>query len=130
MSWSDAAAIVGGLGAGILSGLVGIGGGQVFIPVMTFGFGASQVVAQGTSLAAIVPTALVGGATHVRQGTVDLQAALWLGAGGVVGGITGALIAVHVAGPFLVRIFGALLIVSAVLMWRQAGTIKQPAPVS
>jgi uncharacterized membrane protein YfcA len=125
VSWTDAAAIVGGLFAGVLSGLVGIGGGQVFVPLMTIGFGASQVVAQGTSLAAIVPTALVGGVTHIRARAVDVGAAAWCGLGGVVGGAVGALIAVHVAGPILPRIFGALLIVSAVLMWRRARAARE-----
>ena len=120
VTWFDVAAIVGGLFAGVLSGLVGIGGGQVFVPLMTIGFGASQVVAQGTSLAAIVPTAVVGGVTHIRHRNVDLNAALWTGGAGVLGAIIGALVAVHVAGPILARVFGALLIVSAFLMWRRA----------
>ena len=128
MSWLDVAAIVGGLFAGVLSGLVGIGGGQVFVPLMTLGFGASQVVAQGTSLAAIVPTALVGGVTHIRQRTVDVEAALWSGGGGVAGAIVGALVAVHVAGPILARIFGALLITSAVIMWRRARPAASTKP--
>jgi hypothetical protein len=131
MSWMDAAAIGAGLVAGVLSGLVGIGGGQVFVPVMTLGFGATQVVAQGTSLAAIVPTAMVGGITHIRQRTVDLDAALWTGLGSLLGGLVGALVAVHVAGPFLARVFGLLLIVSAVIMWRRmAHEPALPAPSS
>lgn len=120
MTWMDVAAIVGGLFAGVLSGLVGIGGGQVFVPLLTIGFGASQIVAQGTSLAAIIPTAFVGGYTHVRQKTVDLEAAVWVGGGGVVGAVVGALLAVHVAGPVLARIFGALLITSSFLLFRRA----------
>lgn len=125
MSWGDAAAILGGLLAGVLSGLVGIGGGQVFVPLLTIGFGTSQVVAQGTSLAAIVPTALVGGFTHIRQHNVDREAALWTGAGGALGAITGALVAVHVGGPILARAFGLLLIGSAVFMWRRVS--QEPA---
>jgi uncharacterized protein len=128
VSWLDAAAIVGGLFAGVLSGLVGIGGGQVFVPLLTIGFGTSQVVAQGTSLAAIVPTAMVGGFTHIRQKSLDVDAALWCGGGGVLGAIGGALIAVHVAGPILARIFGALLIVSAVIMLRRARTAGTSTP--
>jgi len=120
MTWMDVAAIVGGLFAGVLSGLVGIGGGQVFVPLLTIGFGASQIVAQGTSLAAIIPTAFVGGYTHVRHKTVDLEAAVWTGGGGVVGAVVGALLAVHVAGPLLARIFGALLITSSFLLFRRA----------
>jgi uncharacterized membrane protein YfcA len=124
VNWGDGAAIVGGLFAGVLSGLVGIGGGQVFVPLLTIGFGASQVVAQGTSLAAIVPTAVVGGVTHIRQHSVDLDAALWTGAGGVFGAIVGALVAVHVAGPILARLFGLLLIMSAMIMLRRA--LREP----
>ena len=121
MSWLDAGAIVGGLVAGLLSGTIGIGGGLAFVPILTIAFRTTQIVAQGTSLAAIVPTALVGGVTHIRQGNVERDAAIWTGVGGVVGAVGGALIAVHVAGPLLARIFGALLIVSAVVMWRRAG---------
>jgi len=130
VTWLDVAAIVGGLFAGVLSGLVGIGGGQVFVPLLTLGFGTSQVVAQGTSLAAIVPTAIVGGYTHLRQRSVDRTAAVWCGGAGVVGAVTGALVAVHVAGPVLARIFGALLILSAILMWRRARAASTPKPVT
>ena len=127
MSWQDLAAIVGGVLAGVLSGTIGIGGGLAFVPILTLVFRTSQIVAQGTSLAAIVPTALVGGITHIRQGNVDMTAALWTGGGGTVGAVAGALVAIHVAGPFLARIFGVLLIASAVIMWRRARTAKAPA---
>jgi uncharacterized protein len=121
VNWLDAGAIVGGLIAGLLSGTIGIGGGLAFVPILTIAFRTTQVVAQGTSLAAIVPTAMVGGFTHIRQGNVEHDAAIWTGVGGVVGAVGGAFVAVHVAGPLLARIFGALLIVSAVVMWRRAG---------
>ena len=132
MSWPDVAAIVGGLFAGVLSGLVGIGGGQVFVPMLTIGFGATQVVAQGTSLAAIIPTAVVGGATHIRERNLDLRAALWTGGAGVLGAIVGALVAVQFGGPYLARIFGALLVLSAVLMFRRARSARsaKKEPVS
>ena len=120
MSWLDVAAIAGGLVAGVLSGLIGIGGGLAFVPILTLGFRTSQIIAQGTSLAAIVPTALVGGVTHIRHGNVDARPALLTGAGGVAGAIAGALIAVHVSGPLLTRVFGVLLLISAFLMFRRA----------
>jgi len=126
VSWQDLAAIVGGVLAGVLSGTIGIGGGLAFVPILTLVFRTSQIVAQGTSLAAIVPTALVGGITHIRQGNVDMTGALWTGGGGAVGAVAGALVAIHVAGPFLARIFGVLLIASAVIMWRRARTAKAP----
>ena len=126
MNWLDAGAIVGGLIAGLLSGTIGIGGGLAFVPILTIAFRTTQVVAQGTSLAAIVPTAMVGGFTHIRQGNVERDAAIWTGVGGAVGAVGGAFVAVHVAGPLLARIFGALLIVSAVVMWRRAGAPSAP----
>ncbi len=113
MSWLDLLAIAGGFGAGFLSGTIGIGGGLLFVPTMTVGFRLSQAVAQGTSLLAIVPTAIVGGFTHMREGNVLLGPALMMGGGGVVGAILGALVAVEVPGPLLARIWGAFLVFSA-----------------
>jgi len=113
VSWLDLLAIAGGFGAGFLSGTIGIGGGLLFVPTMTVGFRLSQAVAQGTSLLAIVPTAIVGGITHLREGNVLLGPALMMGGGGVVGAILGALVAVEVPGPLLARIWGAFLVFSA-----------------
>jgi uncharacterized membrane protein YfcA len=112
VSWSDAVAIVGGFGAGFLSGTIGIGGGLLFVPTMTVGVRLSQAVAQGTSLVAIVPTAVVGGVTHLRRGNVLRVPALWMGAGGIVGAVIGALVAVEVPGPYLARVWGAFLVFS------------------
>ena len=113
MSWTDAAAIGAGLFAGFLSGTIGIGGGLAFVPIMTIGFRIPQQLAQGTSLAAIIPTALVGGITLLRQGNVRREAAIWMGGGGVVGAVIGALIAVDLPTSFLARLFGAFLLFSA-----------------
>ncbi len=127
MNWLDAAAVVGGFVAGVLSGAIGIGGGLAFVPILTIGFRTTQIVAQGTSLAAIVPTAIVGGVTHLRHGNVDTRAALLTAGGGVVGAIAGALVAIHVGGPLLARIFGVLLLFSAYLMFRRARAPRAPA---
>ena len=113
MTWTDVAAIGGGLLAGFLSGTIGIGGGLAFVPIMTIGFRMAQPLAQGTSLAAIIPTALVGGITHLRQGNVRRDAAIWMGSGGVVGAIVGALVATDLPSSFLARMFGAFLLFSA-----------------
>lgn len=132
MSWADVAAVAGGLVAGLLSGALGIGGGLAFVPILKIGFRTSQTIAQGTSLAAIVPTAIVGGVTHIRQGNAVLDAALWLGAGGVVGAVAGALVAVHLQGGLLARAFGVFYIGAALLMLRRAvdhqpGTVDSTA---
>ncbi|HKW60008.1 MAG TPA: TSUP family transporter [Candidatus Dormibacteraeota bacterium] len=120
MTWADAVAVAGGFGAGFLSGTIGIGGGLLFVPTMTVGLRLSQAVAQGTSLVAIVPTAIVGGFTHLRRGHVLLAPALLMGGGGVVGAVMGALVAVEVPGPFLARIWGAFLLFSAYRLTLQA----------
>ena len=120
MSWSDVVAIAGGLGAGFLSGTIGIGGGLLFVPTMTVGQRLSQAVAQGTSLVAIIPTAIVGGATHIWRRNVLLEPALMMGGGGVFGAVIGALVAVEVPGPWLARIWGGFLVFSAYRLAMQA----------
>jgi uncharacterized protein len=128
LSWGDAFAVLGGLAAGLVSGIVGVGGGTLFVPILTTGFRFTQHVAQGTSLAAIIPTAVVGGVTHAREGNVVRDAAIWMGAGGVVGAVLGALVAVHVPALLLARIFGVWLILNAVFLVRRGLAREQPPP--
>ena len=128
MTWSDVIAIAGGFGAGFLSGTIGIGGGLLFVPTMTFGLRLSQAVAQGTSLLAIVPTAIVGGVTHLRRGNVLVRQAAWMGGGGVVGAVIGALVAVEVPGPYLARIWGGFLVFSAYRLLMQGLRQSQKTP--
>ena len=112
--------IVGGFAAGFLAGTIGIGGGSLFVPTMTIGLGVSQAVAQGTSLVAIVPTAVVSTITHLREGNVLVKPALWMGGGGVVGGVLGALVAVEIPGPILARVWGGFLLFTAYRLALQA----------
>ena len=126
MSWTDVWLIVAGLAAGLVSGTIGVGGGVLFVPTMTVFFRISQAVAQGTSLVAIIPTAIVGGFTHFREGNVLVRPALWMGGGGVVGAVIGALVAVEVPGPILTRVWGAFLLFFAFRLGAQV--IKPAAP--
>ena len=128
MSWADAAAVVGGFGAGFLSGTIGIGGGLLFVPTMTVGLRLSQAVAQGTSLVAIIPTAIVGAFTHFRRGNVLSRPALMMGGGGVVGAVIGALVAVEVPGPLLARIWGGFLVFSSYRLTMQALKASEKTP--
>jgi uncharacterized membrane protein YfcA len=132
VTWGDALAVVGGLAAGILSGFIGIGGGTAFVPIMTVGFRFNQALAQGTSLAAIIPTAIVGGITHLREGNVLIGPALWMGGGGVVGAILGALLAVHVPGLILARMWGVFLVLMAFRLglgaWKKEKAVKAVPP--
>jgi uncharacterized protein len=127
VTWGDVVAIIGGFGAGFLSGTIGIGGGLLFVPTMTVGLRLSQAVAQGTSLLAIVPTAIVGGASHLLRGSVLRMPALVMGGGGVVGAVIGALVAVEVPGPLLARVWGAFLLFSAFRLALQAFRRAQEA---
>lgn len=113
----EALIVLSGFAAGVLSGTMGIGGGVVMIPIMVVGFGFTETLAQGTSLAAIVPISVVGAITHFRQGNVLVRPALWMGLVGAPLAAAGALLAQHVPGPELSRIFGAFLIFSAYRIW-------------
>jgi uncharacterized protein len=74
-----------GLLAGLLSGLFGVGGGTVIVPLLVLILGFDQRLAAGTSLAAIVPTATVGVISYGVHGSVDWVAALLLAVGAVAG---------------------------------------------
>ena len=124
MTWRDIVLIAGGFAAGFLSGTIGIGGGALFVPTMTVGIGVSQAIAQGTSLVAIVPTSLVSSITHFREGNVLREVAMWMGGGGVVGAVIGALVAVEVPGNVLARVWGAFLLFTA---YRLAAQALRPA---
>jgi len=96
--------VVAGLVMGILSAIFGVGGGQVVIPFMVLVLGADQHLAEGTSLAVIVPTALVGAWAHARRGFVSRRATGLLVVGGVVGAVAGALVAHQLDRPALVQL--------------------------
>lgn len=78
-----------GLAAGLLSGLFGVGGGTVIVPLLVLVLGFDQRLAAGTSLAAIVPTAAVGVVSYAFSGSVAWIPALILAAGAVIGAQVG-----------------------------------------
>lgn len=120
----SAAALVGlGLVAGVLSTLLGVGGGIVVVPALVVLFGVSPHLAEGTSLLVILPTALVGARGHGGRGVTDWHLGLLLGAGGVFGGLLGAQLALALPAVWLSRLFAVLLVAVAVRMLRQ-----RPAP--
>lgn len=77
--WNGAALVVVGVLTGTLSGLIGVGGGIVVVPVLMMMFGTSDLVAKGTSLLMMIPTAISGTIGNVRRGNVDLVAAATVG---------------------------------------------------
>ncbi len=109
MSYVLAACI--GLFSGISSGLFGIGGGIIMVPAMMFVLQTGIGTAIGTSLAVIVPTALVGACKHFLHGNVDWKLALSLAPMALVGGWAGAWLTTVMTPDQLKRLFGALLVV-------------------
>jgi uncharacterized membrane protein YfcA len=112
-------AIVVGLAAGVLAGLFGVGGGILFVPALTLVFGLEQHNAEATSLLAILPTVAVGSWQQRRYGNVRWAAAVALGLAGIGGVVAGGFLAVALPESVLRRLFGALLVLTAVqLGWR------------
>lgn len=114
--WAWSGLLVAGLVAGIAAATLGVGGGIVFVPTLAALFLLDQHVAQGTSLAAMVPTTLVAAVAHGRAGRIDWPVAAAVGVGGVVGGLTGAGWALSLDPLVLRRLFAGLLIVVAARM--------------
>jgi len=107
----------GGVLIGVASGLTGVGGGILIVPLLGLGFGIGQRIAQGTSLLAILPTAAIGALTHHRSGNVDLRAASWIGIAGAPAALVGAALALWLPQRFLGGLFGAFLLFAAVRTW-------------
>jgi uncharacterized membrane protein YfcA len=108
-----------GLVTGVLSGLLGIGGGLIMVPAMALILGLSQHLAQGTSLFVIVPTAAAGSVTHLRLGNIRPAVAGWLAIGGVVGVVAGAMVALLVPDQGLRILFALFLLYTGSRMLRQ-----------
>jgi uncharacterized membrane protein YfcA len=82
-----------GVAAGVISGLLGVGGGILFVPTLTLVLSLSQLRAEATSLLAIIPVALIGAARQWHYGNVQTRDGVVLGllsAVGVVGGVAAA----------------------------------------
>jgi uncharacterized membrane protein YfcA len=108
---------LGGVVIGILSGLSGVGGGTLLVPMLVVGFGIGQRVAQGTSLLAVLPTATFGALVHHRQGDVDLGAAGWMALAGAPLALVGGALALWLPQRVLASLFGIALAILAVRLW-------------
>ncbi|MCD6100666.1 MAG: sulfite exporter TauE/SafE family protein [Candidatus Marinimicrobia bacterium] len=101
-----------GLAAGIVSGLVGVGGGIIIVPALVYLFGMSQHHAQGTTLAIMVPPiGLLAAWTYYKAGYVNLMVAILVCIGFFFGGLLGAKIAVSIPSGLLKKVFGAVIVV-------------------
>jgi uncharacterized membrane protein YfcA len=111
-------AVVLGLAAGVLAGMFGVGGGILFVPTLV-ALGLSQHDATGTSLLAIIPTALVGTWRQARYGNVRVRSALVIGIAAAAAAQGGTAVAESLSGAVLRKLFAALLVLVAVqIAWR------------
>lgn len=118
MEWNTAVtAMLIGIVAGLLSGLLGLGGAIVIIPALVMWLGYTQQMAQGTTLLMMVlPVGALAAWQYYKAGNVDVKTALIMGAGFFVSGFIGARLANHVPQEILKKVFALLLIAIAVKM--------------
>lgn len=105
-----------GLLVGTLSGLLGVGGGVFMVPIMVGYFGITQHVAQATSLAVVIPTAIVSSIVYSLHGSIDYWIALQLILGSVVGASLGARLMKKLPAAQLKRLFAVMLILVGIRM--------------
>ena len=121
--WEELFTLIIGFIGGFTGGLLGVGGGVIYIPAMVLVLDEQQHMAQGASLAAIVATAIVAGTTHFRRGNVDLPTVAWVAPGAAAAGFGAAFLAAALDADTLRRMFavvalyfGATMMYSA---WRE-----------
>ncbi len=120
-------AVVIGLAAGVVAGLLGVGGGVLFVPGLVLFLGLDQHQAEATSLLAIVPVALLGTYRQDRYGNVQRADALLLGMLSLAGAAAGVALANALSGAFLRDAFAALImLVAAQLVHRTLTAGDQP----
>ncbi|HEY5144231.1 MAG TPA: sulfite exporter TauE/SafE family protein [Solirubrobacteraceae bacterium] len=109
-----------GFAAGMLAGLLGIGGGALFVPALALIVGLSQVDAQATSLLAIVPVALVGAWRQHRYGNVRLGDGMRIGLFAIPAALLGVVVVNAIPERITELLFAALLIYIAWTLARGA----------
>jgi uncharacterized membrane protein YfcA len=103
-----------GLAAGVLSGLVGVGGGIIIVPALVMVMGISQQSAQGNTLAMLmIPVGALAVLNYYRSGHIDWRIALLLAVGFIPGAWVGSKLALAIPALTLKRIFGVLLLLVA-----------------
>ncbi len=119
-----------GLAGGLLSGMFGVGGGIILVPLLVTFAGLDQRQASATSLLAILPTAIAGSITYAVSGEVDLVAAAIVAVGAVAGAFIGAALLRRIPIVWLRWIFIALLVVVAVRLLFVEPERGEPLPMT
>ena len=110
-----------GLLAGVLGGLIGIGGGVIIVPILVFVFKYEQHLAQGTTLALLLPPiGILAAWSYYQHGQMDVRAAVLICLGFVVGGFFGAKLALVMPQEILRKVFGvAMLLIALNMIFRK-----------
>ncbi|MBI4550312.1 MAG: sulfite exporter TauE/SafE family protein [Candidatus Omnitrophica bacterium] len=98
-----------GIATGFLSGLLGVGGGVVMVPIFMYVFKTDVHTAIGTSLAVIVPTALMGALKHYSQQSLDFRLFWIVSIFALLGAFAGAHVSLGAAAPVLKKTFAVFL---------------------
>ena len=110
--------LVTGLLAGVFSGVVGLGGGIILVPALVYFFGFQQHMAQGTTLAMMLPPIGILAVWHYYQhGQIHVKAATWLVLGFVFGGYFGAKIALWIPAYWMKKMFSSCLVAIGIYMF-------------
>jgi uncharacterized membrane protein YfcA len=113
-------ALIVGFAAGVVAGMLGVGGGILFVPGLVLFLGLAQVDAEATSLLAIIPVALVGAARQQRYGNLRLRDAIVLGGLAIPGAIGGVAIVNAIPERTVEVLFALLMLYVAAQMVRRA----------
>ena len=113
-----------GATAGVLAGLLGVGGGILLVPFLVLAVGMTQHEAEATSLLVIFPTALAASLALRRRHVGDLPIALAVGSIGAVGAIAGVMLALALDADVLRLVFAALLALVGARLIRDARTVQ------
>jgi len=106
-----------GFAAGVFGGMVGLGGGVIMIPAMIYFLGMTQIAAQGTSLAVMLPpVGIMAVMNYYKSGQLNLKYAIVIALAFTIGGYFGSKIALNIPITVLKRIFGFVLIAIALKM--------------
>lgn len=100
-----------GFAVGVLSALLGVGGGVFFVPFLVIVLDEPQLLAQGTSLVVVIPTAIVGFLAHRRYHRLQFRTIYLLGVGGVAGVVLGVALAIELDSRILQIAFGGVVAV-------------------
>jgi uncharacterized protein len=110
-----------GLGAGVLAGMFGIGGGIVIGPALILLAKFHPQLATGTSLGALLlPVGALGAWEYYRRGNLNITAAMWIALGLFLGAWFGARLAHSLSGPQLQKAFAIFLVIIAIRVWVKA----------